>query len=112
MTQNVQSRTRLNSGIDMPWMGLVVFKVEEGSELVEAVKAALSTVPEHRHRCGIRQRNERRSGNSRGAGRERTEQGTFSSLRKCGTPTSVTSRHSPPTRQALRSWASTIWISI
>lgn len=75
MTQNVQSRTRLNNGIDMPWMGLVVFKVEEGSELVEAVKAALSTVPEHRHRCGIRQRNECRSGNSRGAGRERTEQG-------------------------------------
>ncbi|WCR28760.1 aldo/keto reductase [Paenibacillus thiaminolyticus] len=41
MTQNVQSRTRLNNGIDMPWMGLGVFKVEEGSELVEAVKAAV-----------------------------------------------------------------------
>ncbi|WII39961.1 aldo/keto reductase [Paenibacillus thiaminolyticus] len=41
MTQNVQSRTLLNNGIDMPWMGLGVFKVEEGSELVEAVKAAV-----------------------------------------------------------------------
>ncbi|MDG0876210.1 aldo/keto reductase [Paenibacillus thiaminolyticus] len=41
MTQNVQSRTRLNNGIGMPWMGLGVFKVEEGSELVEAVKAAV-----------------------------------------------------------------------
>ena len=29
MTQNVQSRTRLNNGIEMPWMGLGVFKVEE-----------------------------------------------------------------------------------
>lgn len=41
MTQNVQSRTRLNNGIEMPWMGLGVFKVEEGTELVEAVKAAV-----------------------------------------------------------------------
>ncbi|OZB98431.1 aldo/keto reductase [Paenibacillus sp. XY044] len=41
MTQHVQSKTRLNNGIDMPWLGLGVFKVEEGSELVEAVKAAV-----------------------------------------------------------------------
>jgi diketogulonate reductase-like aldo/keto reductase len=41
MTQNVQSRTKLNNGIDMPWLGLGVFKVEEGTELVEAVKAAV-----------------------------------------------------------------------
>ncbi|MET3546574.1 diketogulonate reductase-like aldo/keto reductase [Paenibacillus favisporus] len=41
MTQHVQSKTRLNNGIEMPWLGLGVFKVEEGSELVEAVKAAV-----------------------------------------------------------------------
>ncbi|GIO53660.1 aldo/keto reductase [Paenibacillus cineris] len=41
MNKHVQSKTRLNNGIEMPWLGLGVFKVEEGSELVEAVKAAV-----------------------------------------------------------------------
>ncbi|MCJ8010666.1 aldo/keto reductase [Paenibacillus sp. KQZ6P-2] len=41
MNLQLQSTTKLNNGMDMPWLGLGVFKVEEGSELVEAVKAAI-----------------------------------------------------------------------
>ncbi|MFL6555913.1 MAG: aldo/keto reductase [Bacillus sp. (in: firmicutes)] len=38
---NLQSRTTLNNGVKMPWFGLGVFKVEEGPELVNAVKTAI-----------------------------------------------------------------------
>ncbi|MEK5404624.1 aldo/keto reductase [Paenibacillus sp. FSL W8-0439] len=41
MTQNLQSTTTLHNGVRMPWFGIGVFKVEEGSELVNAVKAAV-----------------------------------------------------------------------
>lgn len=43
MTQqlHLQSSTELSNGIQMPWVGLGVFQVEEGAELVEAVKAAI-----------------------------------------------------------------------
>ncbi|MDN4079999.1 aldo/keto reductase [Paenibacillus polymyxa] len=41
MTQNLQSTTTLHNGVRMPWFGIGVFKVEEGSELVHAVKAAV-----------------------------------------------------------------------
>lgn len=41
MKLHLQSTTKLYNGVDMPWLGLGVFKVEEGSELVEAVKAAI-----------------------------------------------------------------------
>ncbi|MEB4783415.1 aldo/keto reductase [Paenibacillus jamilae] len=41
MTQNLQSTTTLHNGVHMPWFGIGVFKVEEGSELVNAVKAAV-----------------------------------------------------------------------
>ncbi|WP_188541472.1 aldo/keto reductase [Paenibacillus segetis] len=41
MVQNLQDTTTLHNGIQMPWFGLGVFKVEEGAELVEAVKAAI-----------------------------------------------------------------------
>ncbi|ASS73655.1 aldo/keto reductase [Tumebacillus algifaecis] len=36
-----QSTTTLSNGVKMPWLGLGVFKVEEGSELVNAVKTAI-----------------------------------------------------------------------
>ena len=39
--KNLQSKAVLNNGVEMPWFGLGVFKVEEGPELVEAVKARL-----------------------------------------------------------------------
>lgn len=38
---NLQATTTLNNGVLMPWFGLGVFKVEEGTELVNAVKAAI-----------------------------------------------------------------------
>lgn len=41
MTQNVQSRTALHNSVQMPRLGLGVFKVEEGSELVDAIKFAI-----------------------------------------------------------------------
>ncbi len=39
--ENLQSKTILYNGVEMPWFGLGVFKVEEGPELVEAVKTAI-----------------------------------------------------------------------
>ncbi|PZT54627.1 aldo/keto reductase [Paenibacillus silvae] len=41
MAQHLQSTTTLHNGIHMPWFGLGVFKVEEGQELIEAVKQAI-----------------------------------------------------------------------
>lgn len=41
MINNLQSTTTLNNGVKMPWFGLGVFKVEEGPELVNAVKTAI-----------------------------------------------------------------------
>jgi methylglyoxal/glyoxal reductase len=39
--KNLQSTTTLANSVKMPWFGLGVFKVEEGPELVNAVKAAI-----------------------------------------------------------------------
>ena len=39
--KNLQSTTTLHNGVEMPWFGLGVFKVEEGPELVEAIKSAI-----------------------------------------------------------------------
>ncbi|MGM2511123.1 aldo/keto reductase [Bacillus cereus group sp. BceL035] len=39
--KNLQSITTLHNGVEMPWFGLGVFKVEDGPELVEAVKSAI-----------------------------------------------------------------------
>lgn len=41
MINNLQSTTTLHNGVKMPWFGLGVFKVEEGPELVHAVKTAI-----------------------------------------------------------------------
>jgi methylglyoxal/glyoxal reductase len=41
MTNNLQATTTLYNGVKMPWLGLGVFKVEEGPELVDAVKFAI-----------------------------------------------------------------------
>jgi methylglyoxal/glyoxal reductase len=38
---NLQQTTTLNNGVKMPWFGIGVFKVEEGPELVNAVKFAI-----------------------------------------------------------------------
>ncbi|WP_144510324.1 aldo/keto reductase [Bacillus sp. FJAT-22090] len=39
--KNLQSTTTLQNGVKMPWLGLGVFQVEEGQELVDAVKTAI-----------------------------------------------------------------------
>jgi methylglyoxal/glyoxal reductase len=41
MKNNLQATTTLYNGVKMPWFGLGVFKVEEGPELVNAVKIAI-----------------------------------------------------------------------
>jgi len=41
MINNLQDTTTLNNGVKMPWFGIGVFKVEEGPELVHAVKFAI-----------------------------------------------------------------------
>ncbi|MBY9079217.1 aldo/keto reductase [Paenibacillus sp. HN-1] len=41
MITNIHSTTTLHNGIEMPRMGLGVFQVEEGRELIEAVKSAI-----------------------------------------------------------------------
>lgn len=41
MANSLQDRVALNNGVQMPWFGLGVFKVKEGSEVVESVKAAI-----------------------------------------------------------------------
>ena len=38
---NLKDTTTLHNGVNMPWFGLGVFKVEEGPELVNAVKTAI-----------------------------------------------------------------------
>lgn len=38
---NLQSTVTLHNGVEMPWFGLGVFKVQEGQEVVESVKAAI-----------------------------------------------------------------------
>jgi diketogulonate reductase-like aldo/keto reductase len=43
MVKNLQDTTTLHNGVKMPWFGIGVFKVEEGPELVNAVKAAIKT---------------------------------------------------------------------
>jgi diketogulonate reductase-like aldo/keto reductase len=42
MTQHLQDTTILHNGVNMPWLGLGVFKVEEGAELVQAIKFAIA----------------------------------------------------------------------
>ncbi|MEH7272515.1 aldo/keto reductase [Neobacillus vireti] len=41
MLSSLQSTTTLHNGVNMPWLGLGVFKVEDGQEVVNSVKAAL-----------------------------------------------------------------------
>ncbi|MFU7590397.1 aldo/keto reductase [Priestia sp. RMT2NF4] len=41
MSNHLQDTVTLQNGVKMPWLGLGVFKVEEGPELVNAVKTAI-----------------------------------------------------------------------
>ncbi len=42
MITHLQNTTTLHNGVKMPWLGLGVFQVEEGPELVNAVKSAIA----------------------------------------------------------------------
>ncbi|AZU61705.1 aldo/keto reductase [Neobacillus mesonae] len=41
MSKSLTDTTTLHNGVKMPWFGLGVFKVQEGSEVIESVKAAI-----------------------------------------------------------------------
>ncbi|WP_301171402.1 aldo/keto reductase [Brevibacillus nitrificans] len=41
MTKHLQDTTTLYNGVKMPWLGLGVFKVEEGAVVVDAVRTAI-----------------------------------------------------------------------
>ena len=41
MITNIQNTTTLHNGVKMPWLGIGVFKVEDGPELVSALKFAI-----------------------------------------------------------------------
>ncbi|MFL0555287.1 aldo/keto reductase [Paenibacillus barengoltzii] len=41
MPNHLQDCVTLNNGVQMPWLGLGVFKAKEGEEVVQAVKAAI-----------------------------------------------------------------------
>ncbi|GIO28356.1 aldo/keto reductase [Ornithinibacillus bavariensis] len=41
MNKSLQQTTTLHNGVEMPWFGIGVFKVEEGPELVNAIKFAI-----------------------------------------------------------------------
>jgi diketogulonate reductase-like aldo/keto reductase len=41
MPTGLKDTTTLHNGVKMPWMGLGVFKVKEGEEVIQSVKAAL-----------------------------------------------------------------------
>ncbi|GIQ67216.1 aldo/keto reductase [Xylanibacillus composti] len=45
--KHLQDTTTLNNGVNMPWLGLGVYKVEDGDEVISSVKAALETGYRH-----------------------------------------------------------------
>jgi methylglyoxal/glyoxal reductase len=43
MAQNLQDCTVLSNGVKMPWMGLGVWRIQEGDEVISSVKHAIQT---------------------------------------------------------------------
>lgn len=41
MPTSLKDTVKLHNGVEMPWFGLGVFKVENGNEATESVKAAI-----------------------------------------------------------------------
>lgn len=41
MVKSLNDTVTLNNGVEMPWFGLGVFKVEDGNQVVDAVKATI-----------------------------------------------------------------------
>lgn len=42
MLMELNSKVTLNNGVKMPWLGLGVFKAQEGNEVIQAVKVAIN----------------------------------------------------------------------
>jgi diketogulonate reductase-like aldo/keto reductase len=42
MIKHISDKTVLNNGVEMPWLGLGVWKVEDGNEVITSVKAAIA----------------------------------------------------------------------
>jgi diketogulonate reductase-like aldo/keto reductase len=42
MIKHISDKTVLNNGVEMPWLGLGVWKVEDGNEVMTSVKAAIA----------------------------------------------------------------------
>jgi len=42
MLTDLSSKTTLHNGVEMPWLGLGVYKMDDGNEVKEAVKAAIN----------------------------------------------------------------------
>lgn len=68
MAKNIADRVRLNNGVEMPWLGLGVWKTQEGGEVENAVKAALRAGYRHIDTATI-------YGNEAGVGRAIAESG-------------------------------------
>lgn len=62
MVQSIAQTTTLNNGIEMPWLGLGVFKAEEGEEVTNAVRTALDVGYRHIDTASV-------YGNEEGVGR-------------------------------------------
>ncbi|WP_163539251.1 aldo/keto reductase [Gracilibacillus sp. YIM 98692] len=43
MVNSLKDKTRLHNGVEMPWFGLGVWQVEDGDQVINAVKTALNT---------------------------------------------------------------------
>ena len=41
MPKSIKDKVKLANGVEMPWFGLGVYKVKDGEEVINAVKAAL-----------------------------------------------------------------------
>jgi len=65
---NITSSSKLNNGVEMPWLGLGVFLSEEGSEVENAVKSALAHGYRHIDTAAIYR-------NERGVGKAMKESG-------------------------------------
>jgi diketogulonate reductase-like aldo/keto reductase len=97
MAKNLQDTVTLNNGIKMPWFGLGVFKVEEGSEVIHSVRTAIKNGYRLIDTAAVYQNEE---GVGKGIREGMKEAGTFSLHQKYGTQIWDMNRHWPPMRQA------------
>ena len=108
--KHLQDTTTLYNGVNMPWFGLGVFKVEEGPELVNAVRTAIQhgyrsvdTAAIYGNEEGVGQ------GIREGLAAAGLKREICSSHPRCGMPTWVMNRLWRLMRKACESWDWSIW---